>query len=171
VRPAGLASAALAPALAAYTGPLLAQTAVPAWHDGGRELPFVFAGGAAASAGGLGMALAPLSEAGPARRLAVVGAVAALGASRRLEHRPGVTASSYREGRAAALLGRARALTAAGAVGAAVVGRRSRTGAVLSGLALLAGSAYERFGVFEAGRRSAADPVQTIAPQRAATRP
>ena len=41
----------LGPALATYTGTLVADTAVPVWHEAGRELPFVFAGSAAASAG------------------------------------------------------------------------------------------------------------------------
>ena len=53
-RPAGLLAAALAPALASYTGVLLADTATPAWHAAQRELPFVFVGSAAAAAGGLG---------------------------------------------------------------------------------------------------------------------
>lgn len=49
---------------------------MPAWNDVHRELPFVFTGSAAASGAGLGMLLAPVAEAGPARRLAVVGAAA-----------------------------------------------------------------------------------------------
>ena len=36
----------------------------------------------------------------------------------------------------------------------------------LSGLALLAGSACTRFGVFEAGQQSARDPKYTVVPQR-----
>jgi hypothetical protein len=163
---AGLASAALAPALASYTGVLLSQTAVPAWHDAYRQLPFVFTAGAAVSAGGLAMVLVPPAEAGPARRLALLGAAAELGTSRWLEHRPGITADSYRRGTAASHLRRARGLLAAGLFGAATVGRRSRIAAAASGLALLAGAAYERFGIFEAGRDSAADPAQVILPQR-----
>ena len=38
--------------------------------------------------------------------------------------------------------------------------------AVLSGAALLAGSACTRFGVFEAGQESAKDPKYTVVPQR-----
>ena len=72
-RPAGLSAAVFAPGVASYTAALLAQTAVPAWHEARRELPFVFAGSAAASGGGLGMLLAPVAEAGPARRLAAAG--------------------------------------------------------------------------------------------------
>ena len=49
--------------------------------------------------------------------------------------------------------------------GSALAGR-SRTVAVLSGAALLAGSACTRFGVFEAGQESAKDPKYTVVPQR-----
>ena len=51
------AAAALAPAVATYTAVLVSDTSVPAWHEGRDELPFVFAGGAAASAAGLAVAL------------------------------------------------------------------------------------------------------------------
>lgn len=57
--------------------------------------------------------------------------------------------------------GSARVLTAAGAVGAALPGRRRG-----AGLALLAGSARTRFGIFAAGIASAEDPVHTVGPQR-----
>jgi formate-dependent nitrite reductase membrane component NrfD len=54
-RLSGLGAAALGPPLATYTAALLANTAVPAWHDAHRELPFLFGGSGAAAAGGLGM--------------------------------------------------------------------------------------------------------------------
>src|SRR5439155_1354298 len=50
-RPAMLAkpaAAMLGMPLASYTGGLIAQTAVPAWHEARRELPALFAAGAAA---------------------------------------------------------------------------------------------------------------------------
>ena len=47
-----------------------------------------------------------------------------------------------------------------------LVAGRSRTVAVVSGAALLAGSACTRFGVFEAGMESARDPKYTVVPQR-----
>ena len=43
---------------------------------------------------------------------------------------------------------------------------RNRIGAAASGLALMAGSACLRFGVFEAGMVSAIDPKYTVEPQR-----
>jgi hypothetical protein len=39
-------------------------------------------------------------------------------------------------------------------------------GAIAGGLALLAGSACQRWGVFEAGVASAKDPAATVGPQR-----
>ena len=79
-RPAGLSAAAVAPGVASYTAALLSQTAVPAWNEARHELPFVFTGSAAASGAGLGLLAAPVSEAAPARRLAVVGAAGELAA-------------------------------------------------------------------------------------------
>ena len=93
-RPAGLAAAALAPGVASYGAVLLSQTAVPAWHSGHEELPFIFTASSAASAGGLGMIVAPVSEAAPARRLATYGAVVELAASRRLETRLGLVSEA-----------------------------------------------------------------------------
>jgi len=165
-RPAGLAAAGLAPAVASYTSVLLSQTAVPAWHEAHQELPFIFTASAAASAGGLGMIVAPVHEAAPARRLAMYGALVELAASRRLEGRLGLVGEPYRTGEAAGYLHRASTLTAAGTLGSMLLGRRSRIAAVLSGLALLAGGCYERLGLFRAGIASAKDPKYTVEPQR-----
>jgi formate-dependent nitrite reductase membrane component NrfD len=158
-------AALLGPAVTSYTAVLVADTAVPAWHDGFRELPFVFVGSGAAAAAGLGLLAAPVAETGPARRLAVLGAVAELAATARMEKRVGLIAETYHQGRAGQLLRAARLLTVAGAVGGALAGR-SRAAAAVSGAALLAGSACTRFGIFEAGRASAKDPKYTVVPQR-----
>lgn len=165
-RPAGLAAAGIGPAVASYTAVLLTDTATPAWHDAHRELPFVFVGSAAAASGGFGMLSAPLHEAGPARRLAVVGALAELVIEHRMEHSMGLSAEALHTGKPGNLMKASKALTAAGAVGAAVFGGRSRTAAAISGVALMAGSACTRFGVFEAGVESAHDPKYTVVPQR-----
>jgi hypothetical protein len=165
-RPAGLAAAALAPAVASYTAVLLTDTATPAWHDAHRELPFVFVGSAAAASGGLGMLLAPVAEAGPARRLAVAGALAELAVEHRMEGSMGLSAETLHHGTPGRLMRASKVLTAVGATGAALLGGRSRVAAALSGVALLAGSACTRFGVFEAGLESAHDPKYTVVPQR-----
>jgi hypothetical protein len=165
-RPAGLSAAVFAPALASYTAVLLSQTAVPAWHEARRELPFVFTGSAAASGGGLGMLLAPVTEAGPARRLGAAGAVAEILASRLIERRPGLVPTAYTTGRAHRLRRASECLTLGGAVAALSVARRSRAAAAAAGLALLAGSVLQRFGTFEAGVASTKDPAYVVVPQR-----
>ena len=164
-RPAGLSSAAVAPAVASYTAVLLSQTAVPAWHEAHPYLPAVFTGSAAASAGGLGMVLAPVSEAGPARTFAAYGGLCELAASRLLQRRLGLVAEAYHTGRAGRLRRWSEALTAAGVLGT-LAARRNRTVAVAAGLSLLAGSALQRFGTFEAGVASTRDPKYVVVPQR-----
>ena len=74
----------LGPAIATYTAALICDTAVPAWHEAHREMPYVFAGSAAGAAGGLGLVLARPADARPARDLAVLGAAVELVAKRRL---------------------------------------------------------------------------------------
>jgi formate-dependent nitrite reductase membrane component NrfD len=160
------AAAMLGPAVASYTGVLIANTATPAWHEGHREMPFVFVGSAASAAAGLGLLGAPLGENTPARRLAVIGALAELGAVRLLQRRVGVVAETYKCGRAGLLMRTAEALTVVGVLGAIRAAHRTRLGAVLSGAALLSASACARFGIFEAGLQSARDPKYTVQPQR-----
>jgi formate-dependent nitrite reductase membrane component NrfD len=164
-RSAGMAAAALAPAVASYTGVLVADTAVPAWHDARRELPFLFAAGAAASAGGLGVLLAPAAEAGPARRMALAGAVGEVAAAQVMEGHLGELAAPYRSGPAARLAKAAQALTVTGAAVLAVAGRHQRLGRAGAAL-VVAGAAVERLAVFGAGMESARDPRFTVAPQR-----
>lgn len=165
-RVAGLGAAALAPAVASYTAVLLADTAVPAWHDAHRELPLFFAGSAAAAAGGLALAAVPMAEAEPARRLAVLGVVAEAVAGQRMEQRLGTASEALRTGRAGRLMRLAKVLSAAGALVAALFGRRSRPAAVSGGLAMVAGSACTRFAVFYAGVAASEDPKYTVVPQR-----
>jgi formate-dependent nitrite reductase membrane component NrfD len=165
-RPAGLGAAMLAPALAAYTGVLLSNTATPAWHAARRELPFVFASSAAASAGGLAMIATGIQQAAPARRMGVGGAVVALAMERRMERSMGLSAETLHIGKAKRLMDLSRALTIGGAVGAALFGGRNRGVARLSGAALVAGSLCTRLAIFEAGQDSARDPRYTVVPQR-----
>jgi formate-dependent nitrite reductase membrane component NrfD len=171
-RAAGAGAALTGPVLATYTGVLMADTAVPAWHEGYRHLPLLFAGSALASAGAVGMAAVPRGQAGPARRMALLGAGLELAAAGTLERGAGMREQAelisepYRTGRAGALLRVGRGLTAAGAAGTLAAGR-SRTAAVLSGLALTGGALCTRFGVFYAGLASAEDPKYTVVPPRA----
>jgi formate-dependent nitrite reductase membrane component NrfD len=159
------AAALMGPGIATYTAALLCDTAVPAWHEGHREMPYLFAGSAASAAGGLGMLAVGPAHAGQAARFAILGGAAELTAKRLLIRRLGDTAEPYEQGRAGTLLRAAEALTAAG-LGAALLARRSRTAAALAGAALVTSSALTRFGVFHAGQASAHDPKYTIGPQR-----
>ncbi|MEU4660421.1 NrfD/PsrC family molybdoenzyme membrane anchor subunit [Micromonospora chalcea] len=162
----GTAGAALVgPAVAAYTAALIANTAVPTWHEAYRELPAVFVGSAAASAGGLGLLTAPTAEAGPARRAAVLGAAVELAATRRMERRLGLLAEPMRTGAGGRLLRLGRALSVAGTV-LALTGRRSRVAGAAGGAALIAGAICTRFGIFTAGVDSSHDPKYTVVPQR-----
>ncbi|ORX03639.1 NrfD/PsrC family molybdoenzyme membrane anchor subunit [Mycolicibacillus trivialis] len=163
---AGLEAALLAPPLAVYTAVLLGDTAVPTWNDAHRDLPFVFAGSASLAAGGLAMITTPIGEAAPARRFALLGVVADLVATRVMEQRMDpVTVEPLHQGRPGRQLRWAQRLVLAGGVGTAL-GGRYRPVAALSGLALLAGSALTRLGIFEAGIASAKDPRYTVEPQK-----
>jgi hypothetical protein len=164
-RLAGLGSAVLGPPLATYTAVLLADTAVPTWHEAYRELPYVFAASAAAAGGGAGLLTSPVRENGPAARLGVAAAVTETVLSDRMEKRLGMLGEPYSEGVARPWMRAAKALTVAGAVGAAL-GRRNRVAAALSGAALVGGSFCTRWGVFVAGRESSRDPKYTVVPQR-----
>ncbi|MGC4748016.1 NrfD/PsrC family molybdoenzyme membrane anchor subunit [Micromonospora sp. DT201] len=162
---AGLVAAGTAPALATYTGVLLADTAVPSWHEAYPELPVIFAGSALASGAGVGLLAAPPAQAGPARRMAVAGAALELYGAHRVETRLGLLSEPYRLGRPGRLLRAGRLLTVGGVAGA-LLGRRSRLVGALSGVALLAASVATRFGIFYGGVASARDPQYTVVPQR-----
>jgi hypothetical protein len=84
---------------------------------------------------------------------------------RLLEQRLGLAAEAYTTGKAHRLRKWSEYLTIGGALGAAVAGR-NRPAVAVSGLALLAGSALQRFGVFEAGVESTRDPKYVVIPQR-----
>ena len=121
--PAALESALFATPLAAYTGALLGDTAVPTWNAAGRNgLSYVFVSSAAMAAGGAGMALAPVRETGPARLLALVGAageVVAMSQMKKGMHPAEV--DPLEDGEPGRKLHRSEQLLIAGAVGAAAV--------------------------------------------------
>ncbi|HEY4465078.1 MAG TPA: NrfD/PsrC family molybdoenzyme membrane anchor subunit [Streptosporangiaceae bacterium] len=166
-------AALLGPAVASYTAALVSDTAVPAWHDGYRELPFVFTGSGAMAAGGLGLLAAPAGESGPAGHLALLGTAIELAAFERMTRRIGMTAEPYATGRGGAYVTAGKVLAAAGATGATLTAilpwpgtRPRRVVAALSGAALMAASAATRWGIFHAGMASAKDPKYTVVPQR-----
>jgi DMSO reductase anchor subunit len=155
----------LGPAVAVYTAVLTSDTAIPAWHEAWRELPFVFAGGAAASAGAAAVLATPDHDAGPARRLAVLGAAIEVGAGQAMERRLGDLAEPYRAGTTGRTNKVAKATLAAGA-GLVARGGRRRRAAAFGSVLVLAGTALTRWSIFRAGFASAEDPKYTVAPQR-----
>jgi hypothetical protein len=158
-------SALLGPAVASYTAALISDTAVPAWHDGYPEMPFVFVGSGATAAAGLGLLAAPVTQNGPSRAMAVFGVGTELAAFERMQRRIGMTAEPYSQGRGGGYLRAGKILSGVGLVGA-LLGRRNRVLSALSGAALIAASAATRWGIFHAGLQSATDPQYTIVPQR-----
>jgi formate-dependent nitrite reductase membrane component NrfD len=164
-RAATLGAGLLGPGIATYTAALICDTAVPAWHEGYREMPYVFAGSAASAAGGLGLLAVHPADAEPARNLAVLGAAVELIAKRQLLDRLGDLAEPYQTGTPGAILRLAEFLTV-GALAGAVLGGRNRAVSALAGASLVAGAAKTRFGIFEAGMASARDPKYTVVPQR-----
>ena len=158
-------AAATGAPLAVYTGTLLADTAIPVWHEARHELPFLFGSSAAASAGAAAAMAVPPAEAGPARRLAVGGALVENALMLAMEKRLGLVGEPYHQSEAGRYNKLAKACTLAGAAVLAV-GRRSRFASVAGGALLLAGEAALRWSVFRAGFQSARDPKYTVVPQR-----
>jgi formate-dependent nitrite reductase membrane component NrfD len=160
------ASALLAPALCTYTAVLLSDTAVPVWHEARRELPFVFAGSAAASAGAAATLFTPVADAAPARRLAGLGAVTELAALTVMERRLGELGRPYREGEAGGYARASKALMTTGALLTVSAGRRRARQARLGAALIMAAAVCTRLSVLAAGTQSAEDPSFTVEPQR-----
>jgi formate-dependent nitrite reductase membrane component NrfD len=165
--PARLAAGITGPPMTTYTAALLANTAIPVWREARSELPFVFAGSAAAASGATVAALTPVEAAAPARRLTALGSAVEEAAALLMERRLGPLARPYHEGDALRYRRLARVLTVAGAGLVSVGGRRSRAAAVAGAGLALAGAAARRWSVFKAGVASALDPAYTVGPQRA----
>jgi formate-dependent nitrite reductase membrane component NrfD len=163
---AELVSFATGAPLATYTGTLIANTAIPVWHEARKGLPALFGASAAASAGAATSLFLPPDEAGPARRLAVAGVAAELGLMEVMSHRLGFVGEVYRQEAAGKLARASKLLSAAGAAVLATGGRRSRGAAVTGSALVLAGELALRWSVFRAGFQSARDPRYTIIPQK-----
>ena len=161
------AAAAFGLPLSTYTAALIADTAVPVWHQARGLLPVVYGSGAALSAGGAAVAVTPPAHAAPARRLAIGAALIEIGAKELMHYRLGEHGEPYKRG-AAARLGRfSRACTLGGAALLYRRGARSRPAAIAAGALLCAGALSARFSTFKAGFQSTADPKYAVGPQRA----
>lgn len=164
--PAGVMSGMLGAPLAVYTAILFGDTSVPAWSESRKHLPFLFASSASAAAGGLAMVTTPTEETGPARSLAVAGAIGDVTVTQAMEKQmDSVSHEPFSTGKAGVMLKTAEWLTVAGGLGALIAGR-NRAAAAISGAALLTASALTRFGVLEAGLESTKDPKYVIEPQK-----
>jgi formate-dependent nitrite reductase membrane component NrfD len=170
LKPVKLAAEAVStlagPLLATYTGVLVADTAVPVWHDARQELPWIFGASSAASAGAAACLFLDPDEAGPARRLAVAGVLAEGALMQTMELRLGSVGEVYRQGAAGRFSWTAKGLATAGAALLATKGRRSRGAAVLGGALVCAGEVCLRWAVFKAGFQSARDPKYVVESQR-----
>ena len=146
------AAAVLGLPLSTYTAALLSNTAIPVWHEARRLLPFVFAGGAAASA-----------DDGPEGSLLPTAQLVGL---QLMEHSLGEAGEPLSSGTAGVLGKLAKGLTLVGGVAIGLGARRSRAAAVAGGAAVTAGALAERWAIFRAGFQSAADPKYVVGPQR-----
>jgi Polysulphide reductase, NrfD len=160
------ASAVSGAPLAVYTATLIADTAIPVWHEARHELPFLFASSAAASAGAASTMSLPPGEAGPARRIAVGGALIENAAMLAMEKRLGMIGEPYHQGEAGRYNKLAKACTLGGAAVLAGPGRKLRPASIAGAALILAGEVALRWSVFKAGFQSARDPKFTIVPQR-----
>lgn len=165
---AALAEAAtgvLGSVMTTYTAVLFSNTAVPVWHEARRELPFVFAAGAAASAGAGAMVFAGDDD-GPALRLAVGGGLLEVVAVELMRRRLGELGEPYERDDAGRYARAAKRMAAAGAA-VAGLGRRSRILKAVGAGLLIGGAVCERWAAYRAGFISARDPRYTVGPQRA----
>jgi hypothetical protein len=152
--------------LAVYTATLVSDTAIPAWHEARKELPFLFGSSAVASAGAAAAIVVPPAEAGPARRLAVGGVLVENAVFKLMEKRLGMLGEPYSKGESGKYKKVAMACTMGGAALLAGPGRKSRLAAAAGGALVLAGEVAVRWSVFKAGFQSARDPKYTVVPQR-----
>src|SRR4051812_10614770 len=113
VRPARVVAAALGPLVSTYTAALVADTAVPVWHEARSELPLLFSASSASSAETALTLITPARDAAPARRLAIANAATELGLMQTIKHRLGELGEPYHESNASRYARAAKALTAA----------------------------------------------------------
>jgi formate-dependent nitrite reductase membrane component NrfD len=163
---ASIVAALAGPPLATYTGVLIADTAVPVWHDGRHELPWIFGASAAASAGASAAMFVDPVDAGPARRVAIAGVLAEGALMQTMELRLRTVGEVYHQGAAGKLSWAAKGLSVAGAALLGTRGRKSRASAVLGGALVCAGELCLRWAVFKAGFQSARDPKYVVDSQR-----
>lgn len=165
-RLSGAAAAVLGLPLATYTAVLIANTAVPVWHEARHHLPFVFAGGSSAGAGAAATLFTPHAYSAPARRLTLLAGALELAASQAMEQHLGELGEPLSEGKNGKIAKASKLLVGAGAGLIGTAGRRSPAAARLGAALTLAGVMGARWSIYKAGFGSAADPRYTVEPQR-----
>jgi hypothetical protein len=168
---AAAVSGSLGPGLAGYTGVLLANTVVPAWAEGGSELPPLFISSAVSAAASL---LEPFSwnesEGRTIRFFGVAGKAADLVLAERYERSLGRVegvAETLTTGVPGSLWRLAKAAMGASLVLSLLPGR-GRVKNIATGLFGSVGGVATRFAIFRAGKASTKDPRLTFRSQRQA---
>jgi hypothetical protein len=169
----GYVSGVFGAALAAYTGVLVSNTAIPVWQESRRWMPVLFAASGAATAGSI-IEIAYRGEAGRSifRIFGTAGRVAEIAASLQVERTAAAiprVAEPLRRGRPALLWKAASALTVA-SLTLSLIPSKSRKKAVAAGLLGAAGSLCMRLAVHYVGNASARDPRAAFQQQRTAMR-
>jgi hypothetical protein len=156
--------------LSAYTAVLVSNTAVPVWQATRKTLPLLFVSGAMSSAASL-LDLLHLTdrEERIVRRYGLAAKLGELAATVAVEREAGEVervGGALKKGVGGALWRAAKAFTAASAALSLLPGK-SKGRRRLSGVLGTLGAIAFRFAIFEAGKRSAADPRASFAQQRA----
>jgi formate-dependent nitrite reductase membrane component NrfD len=165
----GYAGGALGMPLAGYTAVLISNTAIPVWQGARRSLPFLFISGAMTSVAAFFQMLGPRRC--ERKLLATFGAIGRAGeflALKAVEREAGKVdhvAKPLRRGLSGFLLNTSKALTIASAILSLWPGR-SRKRQVAAGILGTAGAVALRYGVYYAGKASAANPRASFHQQR-----
>jgi hypothetical protein len=159
-------AAILGPAVSTYTAVLISNTATPIWHEGRKQLPFVFAASSVAGAGAIGILFGPAADKGSARRAMIWGGIALELTMHTMRSSLGSTiAEPYTAGKAGTLQTGSRVLGTMGVL-LGVLGRKNRVLSAVSACATIAAGISERFAIMEAGKQSATDPKYVVESQR-----
>jgi formate-dependent nitrite reductase membrane component NrfD len=170
----GAGAGVLGMPLAGYTAVLLSNSAVPAWREARRSLPFLFVSSAMnAAASVLEMMDLDEDEARVVQRFGTFGRAAELVAGVLVEREVAgkeLTALAYKEGVAGSLWRGGEALAAA-SLGVGMLPSRTRLKRLGSGLTGSAAAAASKFAVFYAGKASTRDPRTTFEAQKRSASP
>jgi formate-dependent nitrite reductase membrane component NrfD len=167
---AGVAAGLLGMPLASYTAVLLSNSAVPVWQESRRGMPFLFIGSGIAAAAAI-LDSMPLREREErvVNTFAIVGGLMELAGMVAVEREAGAVervGRPFQHGVSGALWQAAKIFSATSLAVSLVPAKHRTTRRIGGALGTLA-SLCIRFGIFHAGKQSAADPRATFHQQRA----